>query len=119
MENYMVIAKVNGVNYITKVEAISALSAEHKILELGICGKREYSVEACMAYDYKAMKTETFIASALKAEPISLDVLKVKIEVRNFEIRKRDNAEKEIERIQKQIKELEKQLEENKKLLLE
>ena len=119
MENYMVIAKVEDVYYMTKVEAISEISAEHKILNLGICGKREYSVEGITAYDYKAMRTETFISNALMSKPISLDALKVKIEARNAEIRKRDNAEKEIERIQKQIKELEKQLEENKKLLNE
>ncbi|MBR6532974.1 MAG: hypothetical protein IKT44_00900 [Clostridia bacterium] len=117
MENYMVIAYVNGVNYMTKVEATSEYNAEHIILDIGICGKHGYGVDGCMAYGREAMKTETFIASALNAKPISLEALTVKIEARNEEIRKRDNAEKEIERIQKQIKELEKQLEENKKIL--
>jgi len=117
MKNYMVIARIKGVDYLTKVEAESEMSAEHKILDLGICGQKEYSVESCMAYNFDMMKTETFRGHALNAEPITLEALIVKIEVRNFEIRERDNARKKIERIQKQIKELEKQLEENKKIL--
>ncbi len=117
MNNYMIIARIKGVDYLTKVEAESEMSAEHKILGLGICGKHEYGVECCMAYDYDMMSTETFRSHALNSEPISLEALTAKIEVRNKEIKKRDNAEKEIERIQKQIKELEKQLEENKKIL--
>lgn len=117
MENYMIIANVGGVCYMTKVEAISAIAAEHKILNLGICGKREYGVDGCTAYDYKAMRTETFISNALMSKPVSLDVLTVKIEVRNAEIRQRDYAEKRITEIEKKIEQLKVELEENKKLI--
>lgn len=117
MKNYMVIARIKGVDYLTNVEAESECNAEHKILDLGICGKHDYSVECCMAYDYDAMSTETFRAHALNAEPISLDALKVKIEVRNAEIRQRDYAEKRITEIEKQIERLKAELEENKKLI--
>lgn len=117
MENYIIITNVGGVNYMTKVEASSEYHAEHKILDLGICGKHEYSVDGCMAYGYEAIKTETFASYALNAEPISLDALKVKIEVRNAEIRQRDYAEKRITEIEKQIERLKAELEENKKLI--
>lgn len=117
MKNYMVIARIKDVDYLTNVEAESEYNAEHKILDLGICGKHDYSVECCMAYDYDAMSTETFRAHALNAEPISLEALKVKIEVRNAEIRQRDYAEKRITEIEKKIEQLKAELEENKKLI--
>lgn len=117
MKNYMVIARIKGVDYLSKVEAESEMSAEHKILDAGICGKHEYGVESCMAYDYDMMSTETFRAHALNAEPISLDALKVKIEVRNAEIRQRDYAEKRITEIEKKIEQLKAELEANKNLI--
>ena len=43
MKNYMVIARIKGVDYLTKVEAESEYNAEHKILDLGICGKHDYA----------------------------------------------------------------------------
>jgi predicted N-formylglutamate amidohydrolase len=117
MKNYMIIAKVKGVDYLTNVEAESEYNAEHKILDLGICGKHDYSVECCMAYDYDAMSTETFRSHALNADPISFDALNVKIEVRNAEIRQRDYAEKRITEIENKIERLKAELEENKKLI--
>ena len=117
MKNYMIIARIKGVDYLTKVEAESEYNAEHKILDLGICGKHDYSVECCMAYDYDAMSTETFRSHALNADPISFDALNVKIEVRNAEIRQRDYAEKRITEIEKKIEQLKAELEENKKLI--
>lgn len=117
MENYIIIANVGGVNYMTKVEASNLYHAEHKILDLGICGKHEYGVDGCVAYGYEAIKTETFASYALNAEPIALDALRVKIEVRNAEIRQRDYAEKRIIEIEKKIEKLKAELEENKKLI--
>ncbi len=117
MKNYMVIARIKGVDYLSKVEAESVMSAEHKILDLGICGKHEYGVECCMAYDYDMMSTETFRLHALKCFPISIEGLANVIMERNAEIKKKDNAEKRITEIEKQIEQLKIELEENKKLI--
>lgn len=117
MKTYMVIAKVNGVDYLTKVTGDSEINAEHKILDMGVCNKYGYGVEACIAYDYEAMETVTFRSHALNAEIISLAEFANIVSKRNIELRKREDAEKEITRIEKEIKELEKRLEEQKKIL--
>lgn len=117
MNNYMIIARIKGVDYLSKVEAESEISAEHKILDAGICGEHDYSVEACMAYDYDAMQTETFRAHALNCFPMSIEGLTGVIMERNAEIKKKDDAEKRITEIEKQIERLKAELEENKKIL--
>ena len=110
MTNFMIIAKVNGVEYLTKVSTESEYSAEHRILDMGICGKHEYGVEACMAYTTKAMKTDTFIVNAINAEPIALEDLARIISWRNKEIEKKDEAESRIHEIEKQMKALQSEL---------
>lgn len=117
MKDFMIIAKVNGVEYLTKVSAESEGGAEHKILDLSICGKHTYSVEACMAYGTDAMKTDTFIYSAIAATPIKYEALTVLIEKRNREIKIKDEAEAKIAAIEKQMKELQKELAEAKAVL--
>ena len=117
MKNYMVIARIKGVDYLTKVEAESEYNAEHKVLDAGICGKHDYSVECCIAYDYDAMSTETFRAHALNCLPISIEGLTRVILERNAEIKKKDDAERRITEIEKQIERLKAELEENKKLI--
>ena len=117
MKNHMVIARIKGVDYLTKVEAESEYSAEHKILDVGICGKHNYSVECCMAYDYDMMSTETFRAHALNCLPISIEELTRVILERNAEIKKKDNAERRITEIEKQIERLKAEHEENKKII--
>ena len=42
MKSFYIIARVDGMDYLTKVSAETALSAEHMILDAGICGKHEF-----------------------------------------------------------------------------
>lgn len=107
MKKFMIIAKVNGIDYLTKVEAETAAVAEHKILDLSYCGKHDYGVTACMAYDADAMKTDTFICNAIHAEPVSVEALVTIIDKRNRRIQKLDEAENRLAEIEKQMKALE------------
>ena len=117
MEKYIVIAKVNGTDYLTRTNAESEINAEHSILNWGRCSKFGYGVEACMAYNFDAMKTETFRGHALNAEPVSLSELKSIIAERNAELIMKEQAESEIEKIEKEIKRLTEKLAEDKKIL--
>jgi len=116
-EFYMVIVMVDGITYLTKVDAESAYCAEHYVLDLGICGKHDYSVTACMAYDREAMKTDTFIGAALNAVPIGFGALSELIQERNKEILKRDETEHRISAIEKKIQELTSELEAARKFM--
>lgn len=109
MTKYMIIAKVGKEEYLSKVNADSELEAEHMILDRGIAGRHEYAVDACMAYDARLMKTDTFIGAALFAEPISIDDLMVLIDDRNAEITRKDAAEEKKTILEKRIKELDEQ----------
>ena len=117
MKTYTIIATVNGVDYLTRVNAESESGAEHTILDLSVCGKHDYSVTACMAYDDKAMKTDTFIYNALNALPIGFNALTELIEKRNTKILEKDAAEERIRAIEKQMEDLQKQLDEAKTIL--
>lgn len=117
MKWYMVIAQVNGIDYLTKVQATSWAGAEHAILDLGVCGRHAYTVTSCMAFDETTMKYATFYEWALKAEPISFEMLTEIIEKRNGEIIAKDKAEKRIEEIEKQMKQLQAEAEANKAIL--
>lgn len=104
MKKFMVIARVNGCDYLTKVAAHNAYGAEHKIIDIGVCGKHEYGVENCMAYDLEAMKIDTFRHNAINAEPIAYDELVNIINERNAEITRKDCAENRMREIEKQMK---------------
>lgn len=91
--NYMVVSIVGGNSYLTTVSAASLVSAEHIILDKGICGKHTYGVDGCIAFDLEGMKTETFIARAMSSKTVSLYELEAIIEERNREIFLRDKAE--------------------------
>lgn len=117
MKAYMIIATVNGIDYLTKLNAESESSAEHAVLNLSICGKHTYGVTACMAYDDNAMKYDTFIYSALSAKAVSFDELKEIIDKRNKEIAEKDAAEERIRHIEKQMKQLAEELEEARAIL--
>ena len=117
MKWYMVIAQVNGRDFLTKVQANSLMGAEHIILDRGVCGKHTYGVTACTAYDESTMKYDTFYMNALNANPIDLGMLVEIIEKRNAEIIAKDEAEKRIEEIEKQMKQLQDELKANKKVL--
>ena len=110
-QKYLVIAMVNGITYLTKVLAESTGGAEHKVLDLGYCGKHEYGVEGCTAYDSALMKTDCFRYEALEAEPIELDRLKIIIEKRNECIRQRDAAEDRLCDIEKELRQLTERIE--------
>lgn len=117
MKTYMMIVEVNGVNYLTRINAESESNAEHTILDLSVCGKHEYSVTACMAFDDKAMKTDTFIYNAINALPTRFNTLVDLIEKRNAEILEKDAAEEKLRAIEKQMKDLQKELDETRKIL--
>ena len=117
-KRFYIIARVKGVQYITKVIADTACMAEHMALDAGICGKHEYGCDACMAYDVKAMRTDTFIGAALNAEPVSMEELIQRIEQNNSRIRAKDAAEEEYNIQQKRFEEIKKQLEEAEKALI-
>lgn len=114
---YIVIAKIINNWYMTKVVANSPLSAEHQILDMGICGRHEYSVDGATAYDEDAIKTDTFTGMAMVADPISLKELAEIIEANNARIKAKDEAENRIMEIEKQMKQLAKELEAAKKVL--
>ena len=117
MKAFMIIATVNGIDYLTKVSAETESGAEHAVLDLSVCGRRTYGVTACMAYGTDSMKYDTFIYGAINANPVSFDELKTIIEKRNSEIREHDAAEERVAAIEKQMKDLQKQLEEAKAIL--
>lgn len=103
---YMIIARVDGLDYLTNVEADSMSNAEHMILDRAICGKHEYGVDAAQAFDAKAMKTDCFIGSAMSAEPISSYELFEIIERHNENIREKDAAEETIRKNEKLLTEM-------------
>lgn len=110
MERYMIIAKIHGKDFLCSVDATSAYAAEHMILDLGICGKHNNSVEACMAYDKDAVKTDTFVWSMLSANTVSWAEIFDIIDERNAEIHASDEAEERIAEIDKLIEGHEKEI---------
>lgn len=119
MKSFYIIARVKGMDYLTKVSAETAISAEHMILDAGICGKHEFGCDACMAYDANAMKTDAFIGAALHAEPVILCELMEKIEKNNARIKAKDDAENAYILKQKMVEEIRRQMEIAEKELIE
>jgi hypothetical protein len=117
LTNYMVIATVNNVDYLVNIEAESLYKAEHKILDLSVCGKHTYGVTACTAYDAETMKTDTFVFFALYAKTVSAEELFNIIDKRNEEIARKDEAEDRIKEIEDTMDKLQKELEDMKKIL--
>ena len=114
---YIVMAKVNGIDYLTSVTAETALGAEHKVLDLGICGRHTYGVTGCTAYDINDMKYDSFRYHAILSNPVSLEELTSIIEKHNAEIRERDEAEERIRQIEQQMKALEDEMAKAKAIL--
>lgn len=110
MENFFVICTVNSVNYLTNVKAETNLSAEHKILDLGICGKHEYGVTGAQAFTQNETKLNSFTDMIQNCECISYDELAQIIENVNDTIRKKDRIEKLIIDKTNKIKELTEEL---------
>lgn len=107
---FYVIATVGKQDYVTKLNARNAAHAEHQIIDMGYCGKHEYGVEACCAYDSDAMRTEAFASALYFAEPVSVEELGHIIQDRNAEIELAEMAAARKEEINKQIKELRRQI---------
>lgn len=114
---YMVIASVANSKYLVNIEAHSLSSAEHMILDLGICGRHEYGVEGATAFDAKGMKTDTFIGMAMAAETISMEELCKIVDAQNARIKAKDEAENRVHEIEKQMKRLSEELEAARKVL--
>lgn len=117
LTNYIVIARVDNVDYLVNIEAESLYQAEHKILDLSVCGKHTYGVTACMAYDAETMKTDTFVFNALYAKTVRAEELFDIIDRKNEEIAKKDEAEDRIKEIEDTMGKLRKELEDMKKIL--
>ena len=113
MKNYMVITRIGGNDYMVKVQAESLCSAEHQILDMGICGRNEYGVDGAQAFGAEEMKTGCFIQMALTSETISMDELETIISERNARIKAKDR----IREIEEQMKKLAEELEAAKKVL--
>lgn len=103
MKDFMIICTVNGVDYLTKVQANTNGGAEHVVLDKGICSRYGYGVSACTAFNAAEMRTETFIGAALVAQPIAFDDLCKIIDGVNTKIAAKDAAEHRLKEIEKQI----------------
>lgn len=108
---FMVIARVAGRDYLTKVAASSLAGAEHEVLDLGYVGKyNRKAVEAAQAFGVKEVKTDYFAYNALDAEPICFEALKVVIDARNESIRTAERATVRIAEIEDAMEMLEAEL---------
>ena len=119
---YMVLSKVAGQDYLSRVEAHSAYIAEHMILDKGTRGRHAYGVDDAQAFDEKAMKTDFFINATLHAIQISKNSLFEIIERHNENIREKDvieesilNNEKLLAELKAKVADLEQEIAEDKK----
>lgn len=113
----MVIARVAGRDYLTKVAASSLAGAEHEILDMGYVGKGGVrAVEASQAFGIKEMKTDYFAYNALDATPIYFEDLKKVIWDRNEAIKNAERAVVRIAEIEEALDMLEAELEQAKKI---
>lgn len=114
---FMVIARVAGRDYLTKVAASSLAGAEHMILDHGYVGKgAKRAVEASQAFGVKEMKTDYFVWNTLDATPVGYEDLKKIIEDRNEAIRNAERATARICEIEEALDLLEAELEQAKKI---
>lgn len=108
MKKFFVICTVNSIKYLTniEIEAETTLSAENKILDLGICGKHEYGVTSAIAFSKNETKLSLFTDMIQDCQCISYDELAQIIETVNDTIRKKDRIEKLIIDKTNKLKEL-------------
>lgn len=116
IDTYMVIARVNNVDYLTRLDANSLSEAERMVLDNGICGRHEYGVTSCIAYNRDTMKCDCFIVAALNVDRmVDYDKLLDIIDKNNDRIIRADRREAtqdEVERLKNRIQELEQLLKE-------
>lgn len=94
------------------LEAESKYDAEHKVLDLGYCGKHSYGVASCLSVDVDDptdTTTDTFKGMLIRSETVSFNELKSIIASCNAQI-KEEEKEEEREAIRKQIAELQEKL---------
>lgn len=94
MEKFFVICTVNSIKYLTNIEAETNLGAEHKIIDLGICGKHEYGVTTAQAFTKNETKLNFFTDMIQNCQCISYDELAQIIKTVNDTIHKKDHIEK-------------------------
>ena len=108
---FMVIARVAGRDYLTKVAAGSCGGAEGVILGMDRSVRfGKAAVEACQAFDVKGVKTDCFAWMAVEAEPIGFEALKKIVEDRNEAIAKAARAVERIAEIEEAMEMLEAEL---------
>lgn len=112
--NYMVIAKVNGTDYLTKVEADTLYDAEHVILDEAVTTRFGYGVDGAQAFCWQEMQTECFASMVLHAEPIGYGHLVEIIQDRNNKLKHMCKAFERAEEIKKKVRALEEELQEAK-----
>lgn len=117
INRFLVHAMVDSKDYLVNVIAESESAAEHYVLDMGICGRHEYGVEAAQAFDFNGMKTDFFRNLALLSDTVSMNELLQIVDKRNHTIRQKDAAEDRIREIEAQMKQLQKDLEEAKRTL--
>ena len=112
-----IVGAKNEIQYTTKVNARSALQAEHMVLDEAYVGKHESTVKMCQAFDADGAASEDFIRALMRSEMVSVQELFAIIKDANEEMRQRDNAEETVARCERQIAQLQKQIEEAKRVL--
>lgn len=110
MRKFFVICTVNSIKYLTNVDAESGLSAEHKILDLGIRGKHECGVTDVQTFTRNETKLNLFTDMIQYCGCVSYDELAQIIETVNDTIRKKDRIEKLIIDKTNKLKELTEEL---------
>lgn len=106
---HFVIAKVGGVDYLTTVDAVSSIGAEHAVLALGADVRHRFTVEAAQAFDRDEAKTYCFVDMAMDATPVAFPELARIIRRANEVAKARaeaEDAQKEIERLMKELAEV-------------
>ena len=105
-QTFFVIARVDGHDYLTKVEASSASGAEHAVLRLGMDVRHRYTVQASQAFGREEAKTYCFVDMAMASTPVDFPELERIIDRVNRVAKAQveaDEAQKDIERLMKEL----------------
>lgn len=103
MEIYFVFVEIDKIDYVVKLEAKSAINAEHKILDLGICNSYGCTITGATAFHKKEIKNDYFINCLSISEFISINELSNIISDKNEKLTKIAYVHNEIQNIEKEI----------------
>lgn len=103
MEIYFVFIEIDKIDYVVKLEAKSAISAEHKILDLGICNSYGCTITGAQAFHKEETKNDYFINRLSISEFISINELSNIISTKNEKLTKIAYVNNEIQNIEKEI----------------